>query len=258
MLLRHLYQYRRYIFNNAWNELRFRYAGTTLGIFWNLVHPLCEITVYTLVFSVLLLRGTGERSYALYLTSGLLPWRTLTDGLMRGGDAFKQNAHFLKRLALPPEVFVAKVAVTSLFLLAIYLIFLIPLSALFGGRPALGVLLLPLIAVMFQNFGFGIELLLANLQVLFPDLRQMLQFLLPLWSWTMPIFYPDEAIPEAMRPWLYLNPPYSFVESIRYLILENRFPSLFVWGAMFGWMFLFLGLGMMVHQKLQDEMRDSL
>ncbi|PIE35788.1 hypothetical protein CSA56_02875 [candidate division KSB3 bacterium] len=32
-LFKHLYHYRRYIWNNAWNDLRYRYAGTSRGIF---------------------------------------------------------------------------------------------------------------------------------------------------------------------------------------------------------------------------------
>jgi lipopolysaccharide transport system permease protein len=258
LLFQNLYRYRRYIVYNAWNDLRFRYAGTGMGILWNLVHPLCEIIVYTIVFSLLITRGTGEGSYALYLTSGLLPWRTFIDAITQGGNAFTQNADFLKRLALPPEIFVAKAAVTSLFLLVIYLVFLLPLSALFGGTLGLGVFLLPLLAVMLQGLGFGMELTLANLQTLFPDIRQMLQFLIPLWSWTMPIFYPDEVIPPDIRPFLYLNPPYSFIESIRYVILENRVPRLPVWGIMIAWILVFLWLGVTIHGKLQDEVRDTL
>lgn len=229
-----------------------------MGILWNLVHPLCEIIVYTVVFSLLIKRGTGEGSYALYLTSGLLPWRTFTDAIAQGGNAFIQNAHFLKRLALPPEIFVAKAAVTSLFLLGTYLIFLLPLSALFDGAPGWGIVLLPLLAIMLQALGFGMELTLANLQTLFPDIRQILQFLIPLWSWTMPIFYPDEVIPPTIQPWLYLNPPYSFIESIRYLILDNRLPHLQIWLIMVAWILVFLWLGVTVNRNLQDEVRDIL
>lgn len=256
LLLPNLYQYRRYILYNAWNELHFRYAGTGIGIFWNLIHPLCEIIIYTIVFSLLLSRGTQGHSYALYLTSGLLPWRTFADAIVQGGNAFTQNATYLKRLAIPPEIFVAKVAVTSLLLLFIYLVLLLPLSAAFGGQLGFSILLLPLLAMLLQGLGFGMELVLANLQTLFPDIRQSLQFLIPLWSWTMPIFYPDTVIPPAIHPWLYLNPPYGFIESIRYVILENRLPDMQTWISMVGWIVFFIWLGTIVNAKLQDDVRD--
>lgn len=256
LLLTNLYRYRRYIFYNAWNELHFRYAGTGIGIFWNLVHPLCEIIIYTIVFSLLLSRGTQGHSYALYLTTGLLPWRTFADAIVQGGNAFTQNAIYLKRLAIPPEIFVAKVAVSSFLLLFIYLILLLPLSAALGGHLGLSLLLLPLLAMLLQGLGFGMELVLANLQTLFPDIRQSLQFLIPLWSWTMPIFYPDTVIPPAIHPWLYLNPPYVLIESIRYVLLENRLPSLQNWIIITAWITFFVWLGAIVNEKLQDDVRD--
>lgn len=257
MLLPNLYRYRRYILYNAWNELHFRYAGTGIGIFWNLIHPLCEIIIYTIVFSLLLARGTQGHSYALYLTSGLLPWRTFADAIVLGGNAFTQNATYLKRLAIPPEIFVAKVAVTSLLLLVIYLVLLLPLSVLFGGHLGLGMLLLPLLAILLQGLGFGMALVLASLQTLFPDIRQILQFLIPLWSWTMPIFYPDTVIPQSIQSWLYLNPPYVFIESMRYVILENRIPGLQSWLIMVAWVVVFLWLGRTINETLQDDVRDA-
>lgn len=256
MLFRNLYHYRRYICLNAWNELHLRYAGTGMGIFWNLIHPLCEIIIYTIVFSLLLSRGTQGHSYALYLTSGLLPWRTFADAIVQGSNAFTQNATYLKRLAIPPEIFVAKVSVTSLLLLFVYLVLLLPLGAVFGGHIGFGIVLLPLLATLLQGLGFGMALALASLQTLFPDIRQILQFLIPLWSWTMPIFYPDTVIPKAIQPFLYLNPPYAFIEAIRYIILENRMPGLQSWLTMAAWITVFLWLGMTVNEMLQDEVRD--
>lgn len=256
LLFHNLYLYRRYIGLNAWNELHLRYAGTGMGIFWNLIHPLCEIIIYTIVFSLLLSRGTPGQSYALYLTSALLPWRTFVDAIVQGGNAFSQNATYLKRLAIPPEIFVAKVAVTSLLLLLVYLLLLLPLSAAFGGHLGWGVLLLPLLALLLQGLGFGMELVLASLQMLFPDIRQILQFLIPLWSWTMPIFYPDTVIPQALHPFLYLNPPYGFLEAIRYIILENRIPGIQSWSIMAAWIIFFLWLGTSVNENLQDDVRD--
>lgn len=255
-LLHKLYTYRGYIAYNAWYELRFRYAGTGIGIFWNLIHPLAEIIIYTIVFSLILGRGMGEESYALYLTSGLLPWRSFADAIFQGSDAFFQNATYLKRLAIPSEIFVAKVALVSLFLLFLYLVCILPLSWIFGGELGLSLLVLPIIGVLLHGLGLGMGLILANLQILFPDIRQILQFLVPLWSWTMPIIYPKSTIPPNFQHLLYLNPPYAFLESIRDVILNNSFPPLKVWGIMIVWVVIFLGLGAYINHLLKDEVRD--
>ncbi|MEH2093115.1 ABC transporter permease [Nostoc sp.] len=251
-----LYKYRRYIFYNAWYELRYRYAGTGIGILWNIINPLCEILIYTVVFSLLLSRGARGSSYALYLMAGLLPWRTFAETIASGSNAFVQNSIYLRRLAIPSEVFVAKVTLTSLFLLFIYLALVLPIGILLGGHLGFGILLLPVLGVILEGLGFGMGLILANLQTLFPDVKQILQFLIPLWSWMIPIFYPESIIPKNILPWLYLNPPYAYIQSVRNIILENQMPGFHVWLIMLGWLALFVWLGNIVNQKLQDEIRD--
>ncbi|QLE45942.1 ABC transporter permease (plasmid) [Nostoc sp. C052] len=255
-LFKNLYQYRRYIFYNAWYELRYRYAGTGIGILWNIIHPLCEILIYTVVFSLLISHGVRGSSYALYLMTGLLPWRTFTETIFQGSNAFMQNSIYLRRLTIPSEVFVAKASLISLFLLLIYLALILPIGVLLGGHLGLGIVLLPILGLLLQGLGFGMGLILANLQILFPDVKQILQFLIPLWSWMMPIFYPETIIPKNLLPWLYLNPPYAFIKSVRNIILENKMPEIHVWLIMLSWAGLFIWLSNVVNQKLQDEIRD--
>src|SRR3954471_8009279 len=75
-----LLKYRRLIWRHAVSELRYRYAGTGLGVVWNVLHPLALIAVYSVVFSAILqparlqsLPATAGRfGYLLYLCSGLL------------------------------------------------------------------------------------------------------------------------------------------------------------------------------------------
>ena len=72
----------------------------------------------------------------------------------------------------------------------------------------------------------------------------------------MPIFYPDTIVPPTLQPFLYFNPPYAFIKSIRYILLENRIPELEVWIIMTAWIVFFLWLGTMVNETLQDDIRD--
>jgi hypothetical protein len=53
------------------------------------------------------------RSFTLCLCAGLLPWAPFSDRVLRGANAFIENGHYLKRLPLPEQVFVAKNAVAD-------------------------------------------------------------------------------------------------------------------------------------------------
>ena len=256
MFLKNLFQYRRYILRNAWNEFRYRYAGTGMGIFWNLVHPMFEILVYTVVFSWLLQRNVRGVPYILYLTSGLLVWRSFSETVRQGSNAFVANSRYLKRLSIPSEIFVARIALSSLFMLFIYYILVMPVNLVLGNVPGPQILLLPVLLIFSQLLALGMALILANLRPLFPDVGEIVQAILPLWFWGLPIIYPETVLPEHLRPLFYLNPPYAFLKSVRGLILESRVPSLPIWGIMAGWLVLFLWAGAGVNRKLRSEVRE--
>ena len=80
-MVRGLFRYRSFIWQNALAELRHRYAGTNLGVVWNVLNPLALIAVYAVVFTGIMRNAvppvTGlspQVTFVLYLTSGLLPW----------------------------------------------------------------------------------------------------------------------------------------------------------------------------------------
>ncbi len=252
----HLYTHRRYIWKNSLNELRYRYAGTGMGIFWIVVYPIVLIFLYTVIFSWIFPQRAQGGTYVLYLTSGLLAWRVFIDTIQRGSNAFIENARYLKRLTIPAEVFVARIALTSTFIVFIYYLLLLPVNLMLGNYFGWQIVLLPFFLLLLQTLAFGMSLILANLRALFPDVEHMIQALLPLWMWTLPVIYPISILPATLRPWLVLNPPYIFLRSIRSVMLEAALPGLHNWIIIGSWLLLLLWGGAFVHHKLQSEMKE--
>ena len=86
---------------------------------------------------------------------------------------------------------------------------LLPISVCFGNRLDWQIIALPGFLLALQLLAFGMALALAHLRALFPDVEQILQAVMPLWMWTLPIIYPETVIPLSLRSWLWLNPPYA-------------------------------------------------
>ena len=129
-----LLEHRRFIWARAVAELRHRYAGTTLGVFWNILHPLAAIGIYSLIFGVLRDRIVPdlEVPYAIYLCIGLLPWLAFCEAVNGGAKSLRRNATYLKRLAVPEQAFVAQTAVTATLSLGVALILLFIVSIIAG------------------------------------------------------------------------------------------------------------------------------
>jgi len=261
-MIRVLYHHRKYILQNAWSDLRYRYAGSGIGVIWNVLIPLAQILVYTVVFTRIMavkLPGlASEFGFPLYLCSGFLPWMAFSECVGRGANSFLENAQYLKKMPIPEQVFVAQAAMSATMSLFISLVLLFLLALTMGSVPNWLWLFFPLVAVLFQGFGFGLGLLLSSLNVFFRDIGQLLGILLQIWMWITPVVYPETILPEALRLPMKLNPAYSFIHTMRELFLFNRLPEDWMWGAMVGWALGISALGYLVLRELRPEIRDVL
>jgi ABC-type polysaccharide/polyol phosphate export permease len=258
-----LWNYRAFIWEGALHDLRHRYAGSSLGVFWNVLTPLAMLALYTLVFTVVIPAGSlradvAAGSFVLYLACGFLPWGAFVDSVMRGTQSLVGNAVYLKKMPIPEQVFVAEAAVSGVLAMAITLVLVLVL-ALFQGQPPQPVwLLLPLVVVLWQVFGFGLGLLLATLNVFFRDVGAALGVVFQIWMWSLPVVYLEGFLPEAYRALLTLNPAYPFLRALRAAAIESRSPDPWLWLAMLVWAALATVAGFFVLTRLQPEIRDVL
>jgi lipopolysaccharide transport system permease protein len=261
-MIRVLYHYRKYIVQNAWNDLRHRYAGSGMGVIWNVITPLAQILVFTIIFTkIMMIRlpdFTSEFVFPLYLCSGFLPWIAFSECVFRGASSFLENATYLKKMPIPEQVFVAQAATSATIGLFISLGLLFTLAVIMRHLPSWLWLILPLIAILFQGFGFGLGLLLSSVNVFFRDIGQILGIILQIWMWMTPIVYPENILPEGLRIYIKINPAYPFIHSIRDVFLYGRLPEVWMWWVMVGWAFGVPALGYLLLRKLRPEIRDVL
>ncbi|KPA17085.1 ABC-type polysaccharide/polyol phosphate export system, permease component [Candidatus Magnetomorum sp. HK-1] len=252
LIIKNLFQYRRYILFNSLNDLRYRYAGTAIGILWHIVNPLILIMMYFIVFYYIFHDRSGG-NYSFYLISGLITWRSFSETIMRGSNAFIENARYLKHMTIPSVVFVARTCLSETFILVLHFVLFICISCVSGSTISWTMITLPFFLLILQICAFEIALIMANLQAFFHDIRYIIEAYLPLWLWTLPVIYPEHIVPECYQSWLYVNPPYVFIKGIREVILHNRFPDLYEWMIIAFWLIIFFGVSVCIHGKLKYE-----
>ncbi|MCB0165373.1 MAG: ABC transporter permease [Anaerolineae bacterium] len=260
--MQNLYHYRKYIWQNAWQDLRHRYAGSAMGATWNLLLPLTQILIYALVFSqIMRVRGASGRAnydFILYLCCGLFPWFTFSNAVTRGSMAIYTNARYLTKLPIPEEIFVAKLVLAETFILMVYLMLLVVIGPFMGQPWGWSNVLLPLVAILFQALGFGLALLLASVIVFFQDLSQVFGIIIRMWMWLTPIIYVETILSERALSILRWNPAYFFIKSFRDLFLFNQIPPWSAWSIMIIWVAGFVFLATWVLQVTRPKLRDLL
>ena len=226
-MLRSLWRFRGFIADSVLREFRTRYAGSLLGASWNLINPLVQILIYTLVFSEVMrsrLPGNGNDAYAysIFLCAGVLPWQFFTELVGRGSGVFVENANLLKKSSFPrvalPVVTLLVALVNFCVTWFIFLLFL----ALVGRLPSLGAALavLPYFGLL-GALGFGLALLVGTLNVFFRDATQLISIVLQLSFWLTPIVWPASTIPPRFAYLLSFNPFYAAIAPIQQAFLGN-------------------------------------
>jgi lipopolysaccharide transport system permease protein len=255
-----LYKHRGYIWRTAWAELRTKYAGSSAGILWNLLQPLSQIAVYSLIFTSIIGHQVADvpGGYTVYLCSLLIPWMAFSECISRGTMSFVSHAQYLVKLPIPEQVFMAQTIMSSAMTLVIsYSIFL--MAAILLGQPATWHwALLPLPLGFMLAFAFGISLLLGTINAFIRDTATVVGVILQIGFWMYPVIYKEESLPPWLRDLIPWNPLYPSFTAIRDLALYERLPSLAHWLQMTGWAALACAAGYLTLRRLRPELRDVL
>jgi len=262
-LVRTLVQHRRYIFSNAWQDFLHKYAGTGIGLLWNLVHPVMVVLVYSFVFTTIMPSryssgAISDVPYVLFLCSALLPWISFVDGLQRTTTTFVDNAGYLRKLAVPEEVFLAKTIVGSGILLTINMGVLVVAAILVGFAPFWTWLLMPVAGALMLALAFGLGAFFGTLNVFVKDISQIIAVATQLWVWLTPIIYASSTMPEWLRKAQFANPIFPFTELFRELFLFGRPGTVVIWLSALTWTALALLAGSAILRRFRSELRDAL
>ena len=207
--LRQLIRYRGLIQTLVTRELKARYRGSVLGFFWSFINPLLLLTVYTIVFTVVLpgFRGVEVEPYALFLFCGLLPWTWFSSALLESANSLIAGGNLIKKVLFPAEVLPIVAVLSNMF----HFFFALPILALFlvfYARPTQLIELawFPVVVFVQLILTLGLGLVLSAMTVHFRDLRDLLGNLLTLWFFSTPIIYPMSMVPAEGKFIMDLNP----------------------------------------------------
>jgi lipopolysaccharide transport system permease protein len=212
--LARLFRYRGLIQSLVARDLKARYRGSVLGVFWSFINPLMLLLVYSFVFEHILdQRGLGLRHYELFLFCGLLPWTWFASSLLESSGVLISGGNLIKKVLFPAEILPIVTVLSNMVHFFFGLAILAAFMIWFQWPVHIVELAWFPIAVLVQLIlTLGFALILSALTVHFRDIRDILGNLMTFWFFCTPIIYsyikPDGA--EAITGWpgtlLRLNP----------------------------------------------------
>jgi lipopolysaccharide transport system permease protein len=230
-------RYRYTIWIMAVQEIRGKYAGSILGGGWNIIHPLVQVFIYWVVFSVgFKVPPPNNIPFLSWFFCAFVAWQSFSDSLMSSSGAILRNRNLIKKTVFPAQI-LPLISVLSSLINSLILIGLLVIVMWIQGIP------LKLFAFQAIYYLLGISVLslgagwfFSAASVLIRDMSQILAVIIQTLFWATPIFYQLDMFPARLHIFWKLNPVYYLTEGFRNSFLYHQ-PfwhfskhSLYFWG----------------------------
>jgi len=216
------------------NEIRSRYAGSLLGLFWMVLAPLLLLTIYSVIYLAVFRVRPADMTpehYVLYVLSGLVPFLAFADGIAAGSASLTTNRAILLSTVFPAELVPLRAVMASQASSVIAMSLCIA-AAFALGLGSLALAAVPLVWFLLLLFIIGVAWVLSLGSLLVKDVQQALGFVNMLLLVASPIAYTVESAPPELRLWLRLNPLAHYIEAMHDCIVGGRFPDPEQWAVM--------------------------
>jgi lipopolysaccharide transport system permease protein len=262
-LVRILLRYRPLVAEMARRELFEQYAGQVLGGVWAVVHPIFLIALYVFVFAVVFktkVGGTYEMpyDYTVYLLSGLIPWLSVQQSMMRSCSTLTSSANLVKQVVFPIEVLPAKSVLASLLPQLVGLVVVLVYVLWNFGLPPAMYLLLPLLLAVQLMAMTGLAFALAVFGAYIRDTKDAVQVFSIMGIYLMPVVYLPEWVPALFKPLLYVNPFSYMAWCYQDVLYFGRFEHAWAWPVFCGGSVAIFVLGYRVFRRLKPQLGNVL
>jgi ABC-type polysaccharide/polyol phosphate export permease len=257
---------RNLILNFVVRDLRTRYVGSFMGLFWSVIHPIVLLVSYTFVFKVIFgvepPKDSGTTSFPLFLFCSILPWLFFQDSLQRSSTIIIDNANLVTKTLFPSEILPLVVLLSSFVNHLIGFAILLCILLFVLGKVSVFILLIPVYLFLLMLITLGISWLVSSLNVFVRDIAQVLSVVLTFWFWFTPIFYAPSRVTDRLpRELLFLvnfNPLAHIVTGYRDCLLRMRMPDLTVLAVLAVSSLAVFVLGGLFFRKTKREFVDVL
>ena len=160
---------------------------------------------------VAILAGRTGFDYFVHLLAGLFAFYFISGCITTGAASITGGGRLVMNMAFPRLLMPFSAVRTAFFrflpTMAVYFVFHI-----IGGLPWSPTMLLALVFLALMIvFGLGAAAIFATVQVYFRDAASFLPYFMRIWLYLSPVlWYPEEA-PNALKPFLILNPLYGLL-----------------------------------------------
>ena len=225
--LHELWEYRELVYFFLWRDVKARYRQMALGPLWIVIHPVLNMVLFTLIFSVVAKLPSDGVPYPLFNFAALLPWGFFHTALFAAAGSLMTYRNLISKVYFP------RLSVPLVGVLSGLVDFLIAFGILLGMTLVYGyalrwtLLVIPVYLALAGMTALAVGLWTACAVVHFHDVLDALAYLAKLWMFVTPVVYASSLVPAKWQTLYYLNPMAVVVDGFRWALLgAGRPPDL--------------------------------
>ena len=241
-------------------NLKVRYRGSFLGIYWSLLNPLIMTSLYTAIFGATFAKYYDDSvvNYILAALTGLIVINFFSASTSQALGSVVGNGALLNKIRLHVSVFPVSMITANVVQLLMGAYPLLAIVALVKSHNLLNVfaIILPFVALVI--FCIGVGFFVSALYVFFRDLPYFYEMVVIILSIGTPIFYPAAIVPTRIKPLLMINPLSPIIESLRQITLSGNHPNLMMVASALFSSTIFAVLGWAYFHRSRSQFMDLL
>ena len=240
-------------------EFKLRYYENKLGLFWALIKPLTDITIYYIVFKVILLSDIP--AFGSYLFIGLILWNFFVESTTGTIQILNTKKYLYEYSNMNKmEIYVSTLMSNSIGFFFNLVMFMLFYNFLEGKTLGLSVMNFWIIPIFFNLFllSLGCSLILSNLYILVKDISQVWIVFTSFLFFLSPIFYKLSVFKDRLSMFEYGNPISGIIINGRRALMEGKRPDFELFSFNYGYAIFLLLFGIILLNRLGSKAAEKL
>lgn len=203
-----------------------KYIGSAFIILWIIMNPLIPLLTNLLIFSFISkipqVTAMGTLNYAIYIFSGLLPYRLLQKTAGDGTELILSNMDILKNVSFPLPFLSMTAIGTALFEFSLQFLLLVAMLLFSGQFFSSNLIFLPIALALLSFLSVGLSWFLSVVGVIFKDIQEIVNVTFVSMIYFTPIMYPEHMFHRGlMQNVINFNPVSHLVIVFRDILLPT-------------------------------------
>lgn len=240
-------------------EFKLRYYENKLGLFWALLKPIIDVSIYYIVFKVIL--SADIPAFASYIFIGLIFWIFFLESTTGTISILNTKKHLYEYTNMNKmEIYISTLISNSIgffFNLVMFIAFYSFIENESIGLTIYNLWIIPLFLNLFI-LSLALSIILSCIYIVAKDVSQIWQVFTTFLFFLSPIFYRLSVFKEALPSFDYANPIAGIIINARRVMMQGASPDFELFIFDFGYALLFLLISFILLNKLGAKAAEKL